>query len=87
MAAPLVKPGGQLVYVTCSILPEENDDQIAWFLGNHPAFSALPWPTAWGAAELGTPPQSAGQGSHGLLLTPARHGTDGFFISVVRRAP
>lgn len=87
MAAPLVKPGGQLVYVTCSILPEENDDQIAWFLGNHPAFSALPWPTAWDAAELGTPPQSAGQGSHGLLLTPARHGTDGFFISVVRRAP
>lgn len=87
MAAPLVKPGGQLVYVTCSVLPEENDDQIAWFLGNHPAFSALPWPTAWDAAELGTPPQSAGQGSHGLLLTPARHGTDGFFISIARCAP
>ena len=87
MAAPLVKPGGRLIYVTCSVLPEENDDQVAWFLGNHPAFSALPWSTAWNAAEFGTPPESAGRGDQGLLLTPARHGTDGFFISIAQRAP
>ena len=35
-AAPLVKPGGRLVYVTCSVLPEENGDQVAGFLANHP---------------------------------------------------
>jgi 16S rRNA (cytosine967-C5)-methyltransferase len=87
MAAPLVKPGGRLVYVTCSLLPEENEDQIGWFLGNHPDFSALPWPTAWDAADLGAPPTSAGQGNDGLLLTPARHGTDGFFIGIAQRAP
>jgi 16S rRNA (cytosine967-C5)-methyltransferase len=86
VAAGLVKPGGRLVYVTCSVLPEENDDQVAWFLSNHPAFTALPWSTAWDASELGTPPQSAGLGSSGLLLTPARHGTDGFFISIAQRA-
>jgi 16S rRNA (cytosine967-C5)-methyltransferase len=86
-AAPLVKPGGRLVYVTCSVLPEENDDQVAWFLANHPAFAALPWRAAWEAGVGGTPPVSAGLSDHGLLLTPARHGTDGFFITVAERSP
>jgi len=86
-AAPLVKPGGRLVYATCSVLPEENDDQVAWFLANHPVFAALPWRTAWEAGVGGTPPVSAGSSDHGLLLTPARHGTDGFFITVAERLP
>ena len=38
LARKLVKPGGRLVYVTCSVLPEENTDQLAWFVGEAPEF-------------------------------------------------
>jgi len=86
LAAPLVKPGGRLVYVTCSVLPEENDDQIAWFLANHSDFAALPWRDVWKTAIGSAPPLSADEGETGLLLTPARHGTDGFFIAVLARS-
>jgi 16S rRNA (cytosine967-C5)-methyltransferase len=85
LAAPLVKPGGRLVYVTCSLLPEENEDQLAWFAANHPDFAALPWREAWTAGVGGEPPASAAAGDTALLLTPARHGTDGFFIAVLAR--
>ena len=85
VAAPLTKPGGRLVYVTCSVLPEENEDQAAWFTANHPAFRVLPWRPLWEAGVGGEPPASAIPGEHGLLLTPARHGTDGFFIAAFER--
>ena len=85
LAAPLVKPGGRLVYVTCSILPEENDDQLAWFSARRPDFTALAWREAWAAGVGGEPPSSA-CGDAALLLTPARHGTDGFFVAVLVRA-
>jgi 16S rRNA (cytosine967-C5)-methyltransferase len=82
-AAGLVKVGGRLVYATCSVLPEENDDQIAAFLANHPDFQRSPWRTAWALGVGGEPPASAGE--HDLFLTPARHGTDGFFIATLAR--
>ena len=86
LAAPLVKPGGRLVYVTCSILPEEGEDQIASFLASHGAFSSVPIEAAWREAGLpGAVPPSANSRSDSLLLTPARHDTDGFFIAVLRR--
>ncbi len=84
-AAPLVKPGGRLVYVTCSVLPEENSDQIAWLQANHPGFAALPWRDSWMAGVGEEPPVSADGSEETLLLTPARHGSDGFFIAVLRR--
>ena len=84
-AAPMVKPGGRLVYATCSVLPEENGDQVAWFLANHPGFATLPWREAWTAGVGSDPPASADGSDESLLLTPARHGTDGFFIAVLRR--
>jgi 16S rRNA (cytosine967-C5)-methyltransferase len=84
-AATLVKPGGRLVYATCSVLPEENGDRIAAFLANHSGFETLPWRDSWQAGVGGEPPSSADGSDATLLLTPAHHGTDGFFVSVLRR--
>lgn len=82
----LVKPGGRLIYVTCSILPEENIDQVQWFLGEAPDFRIRPWREAW-AAQIGDAlPQSADGRDDTLLLTPLQHGTDGFFIAIFERS-
>jgi 16S rRNA (cytosine967-C5)-methyltransferase len=83
--ASLVKPGGRLVYVTCSVLPEENTEQIALFLKNRSDFQLLPTAEVWSAGMPGEPPPSANGRLDSLLLTPARHGTDGFFIAVLSR--
>jgi 16S rRNA (cytosine967-C5)-methyltransferase len=84
-AASLVKPGGQLLYVTCSILPEENTEQVAWFLESHADFAAIPTAEIWRAAFASEPPPSADGRTDSLLLTPHRHGTDGFFIAALGR--
>jgi 16S rRNA (cytosine967-C5)-methyltransferase len=85
LGAPLVKPGGRLVYVTCSVLPEENSDQIAAFLASNPQFATVPWADTWRAALGGDPPTSADGSEESLLLTPARHHTDGFFIAIMTK--
>jgi 16S rRNA (cytosine967-C5)-methyltransferase len=87
LAAKLVKPGGRLAYVTCSVLPEENVDQVKAFLDRHAGFAVEPYGEAWSAAVGGEPPESADGATDTLQLTPARHGTDGFFIALLRRAP
>ena len=85
-AASLVKKGGRLVYITCSILAEENTDQLAAFLSQHTDFQVKPTAQAWADAGLfGTAPKSADGREDALLLTPANHHTDGFFISVMVR--
>jgi 16S rRNA (cytosine967-C5)-methyltransferase len=85
-AARLVKPGGRLVYVTCSVLAEENTDQVAAFLERHHGFTLVPYGAQWRKAIGGEPPVSADGSAETLLLTPAQHGTDGFFIAVLRKA-
>jgi 16S rRNA (cytosine967-C5)-methyltransferase len=82
----LVKPGGRLVYVTCSVLPEENVDQVHAFLAADPQFGIVPYREQWRVAIGSPPPESADGSSATLLLTPARHWVDGFFIAVMRRA-
>lgn len=77
-AARLVKPGGRLVYATCSMLPDENEAQVASFLASHTGFRIVPVRDA--APQL----MGATQSDH-LSLTPARHGTDGFFAAVLQR--
>lgn len=77
-AARLVKPGGRLVYATCSVLFEENEDQVAAFLATHPEFEVVPLPVA--------APQITGSAHPDYLaLTPARHDMDGFFAAVFQR--
>ena len=81
-----LKPGGTLVYITCSILPEENDDQIVAFLKAHPDFASLPpaelWQAAFGA-EIHPDVETA---QSGIALTPRLTGTDGFYFNALRRA-
>ncbi len=83
LAQSLVKPGGRIVYVTCSLLPEENTDQVAAFLARAPGFRIVPYGDAWRAALPGEPPVSADARTETLLLTPASHDTDGFFVAVL----
>jgi 16S rRNA (cytosine967-C5)-methyltransferase len=85
-AAALVKKGGRLAYFTCSVLPEENGDQVKWFLSQHKDFRIIPTAKAWAASSLGgEAPPSADKSSETLLLTPRCHGTDGFFVALLER--
>jgi len=72
-----VRPGGILVYSTCSLEPEENDEQVERFLDEHPDWRLDPPPEgAVPAAVLDS----------GLLrVLPQRHGTDGAFAARFRR--
>ncbi len=69
--AHTVKPGGKLVYATCSLLREENEDQVNAFLKNHPDYALLPINTDF-ANDV-------------MRLTPLQHETDGFFAAVMQR--
>ncbi len=82
--AELVKPGGRLVYITCSLLVEENEDRIAAFLAKNPDFRVLPYTVAW-PEKAGVLPETAAIHGDCLLLTPGTHGTDGFFVAVLER--
>ena len=85
-AATLVRIGGRLVYATCSLLSEENEDQVTAFLARHPGFALVPLVRAWPGAPPGIAPVTPGHDAGEYLsLTPARHGTDGFFAAVLER--
>jgi 16S rRNA (cytosine967-C5)-methyltransferase len=74
-AQKLVKPGGRLIYATCSLLNDENEAQLEAFLSRHPNFKRL---------ELSTPLPESLHGAS-LRLTPRTNGTDGFFGAVMER--
>ncbi len=86
-ASRLVKPGGGLIYATCSVLPAENERQIEAFLARHPEFAVVPVADLW-ADVIGTETPAQIGDSPYLRLSPLRHGTDGFFAAaLVRKAP
>jgi 16S rRNA (cytosine967-C5)-methyltransferase len=78
-ASRCVAPGGRLVYATCSILKEENQDQAALFLANHPEFELVD-----AAPILSARTDLQIEGPY-LSLRPDVHGTDGFFAAIFER--
>lgn len=80
-AATLVAPGGWLVYVTCSLLDDENMQPVQEFLCENSAFGGISAKVPWTAALDSRPPD----GGDFILLTPDRYGTDGFFIAILER--
>ena len=84
-AARLLKPGGRLVYATCSLLEEENERVVADFLAAQPQFSVLPAADELQRLKVETA-QTLCSGPY-LRLWPHRHGTDGFFAAVFVRQP
>ena len=82
-AAALVKPGGRLIYATCSLLQLENDDVAQSFERAQQAFEPVPAQQALEMARI-EPTADMGQDSR-LRLWPHRHGTDGFFAAVWQR--
>jgi 16S rRNA (cytosine967-C5)-methyltransferase len=86
-AVPLVKPGGRIAYVTCSLLAEENGDQVRAFLARQPDFTLAP--PAEVANALGERAymfrRAVSMSEEGLLMTPRRTETDGFYVSMLIR--
>ena len=87
-AAALVKPGGRIAYVTCSLLAEENGDQVRAFLARREDFAIVPPAEVTSALEerahvFG---RVALVSEDGVLMTPHRTDTDGFYVAVLIRA-
>lgn len=80
-AARLVRRGGRMVYVTCSLLLDENEGRIAAFLARRPGFGRIDIRGVWKDVLTPECPATA----EDLLLTPARHGVDGFYVCVLER--
>jgi len=70
-----VRPGGRLVYATCSLSRRENEEVVMTFLAEHPDFQAMPFANSFGARPR----------EIGLTILPATHDTDGFFVASLGR--
>jgi 16S rRNA (cytosine967-C5)-methyltransferase len=94
-AARLLKPGGRLVYATCSLLREENEDVVSGFLSRRPEFRALGATEILARRHIAVAPahdtpsdmgiSADALATHCLRLLPHRHGTDGFFALAMER--
>jgi 16S rRNA (cytosine967-C5)-methyltransferase len=86
--AALVKPGGRIAYVTCSLLAEENGDQVRAFLARRADFAIVPPAEVTSALEERAHVfrRAAVVSEDGVLMTPHRTDTDGFYVAVLIRA-
>lgn len=85
-AVRFLRPGGVITYITCSVLPPENQHQVRDFLARYPDFTATPAHSLWMRHFAGSPLR-AGFSPEGIALSPLTTGTDGFFATeLVHRA-
>jgi len=82
--ATRVAVGGQVVYITCSLLPEEDEQQIEWFLSQNDGFKLVPVADNL-SGHVSQMPETLSTLPECLLLAPHKHETDGFFIAVLER--
>jgi 16S rRNA (cytosine967-C5)-methyltransferase len=80
-AARLLKPGGRIVYATCSLLQAENEEIAAAFTASHGGFRRLSVQELLESAKVGEAGKLCGEGGTDLRLWPHRHGTDGFYAA------
>lgn len=85
IAARFVRPGGRLVYITCSVFRRENTDQTAAFLDRNPGFAPLDPQRRWTEAFPGAAGKSIFDRQGGIWLSPNVSGTDGFYFAALQR--
>jgi 16S rRNA (cytosine967-C5)-methyltransferase len=85
-ALALARPGGRIVYITCSVLPQENDEAIAGLLARHKGWHKTDPRRLLADAGLSDLSDAVRVTSYGLQMTPLRTGTDGFYIALLRRS-
>ena len=85
-ARQFVRPGGFLIYITCSVLAAENEDQIYQFLADNPDFELVSAGEVWQDLIGFDAPQPWSSDMMSVTLTPASTGTDGFFFAVMERS-
>lgn len=81
-----VKPGGRLAYVTCSLFAEENTRQVARFLADNPDFTEMSAQALWQSVVTDADGAEPVFPSHGSVFSPLSTGTDGFYVSVMKKA-
>ena len=86
-ASPFVRPGGHLIYITCSILPEENENQVYGFAEDNPEFELVSAGEVWEDLFGHDKPAPWSSDMKTVTLTPASTDTDGFFFAVLERRP
>ncbi|MDA4845899.1 RsmB/NOP family class I SAM-dependent RNA methyltransferase [Hoeflea poritis] len=84
-AAPFVRPGGFLIYITCSVLPQENEAQVYGFCEDNGAFEPVSAGEVWQDLFGENPLQPWSADMKTVTLTPAATKTDGFFFSVLQK--
>jgi len=84
-AAAYVKPGGKLVYITCSVFSAENTGQIGGFLARSPEFEPIDHDALWAEHFPGHEQAARVDKAGGIALTPARSGTDGFYFAALEK--
>ncbi len=85
-AAAMVKVGGRLIYMTCSVLPDENEEIVESFLKDHKDFKMIPWQDVWSRVAPHNPLSGSLALKRSMLqLAPHIHHTDGFFVAILQR--
>lgn len=84
-ASRFVKPGGRLVYITCSVFDAENGDQVKAFAARNPSFKAIDHAALWNDRFPDAPDLARVDATGGIRLSPCKSGTDGFYFSALQR--